>query len=318
MIKLKRTYLIISSLFLIACQSTNEKEKNTETIKVEYVKKKLQPTSDDIVYSGDLVFEKQIQIDNFLKNEKRYNFIDGSLTIVQSDDITNLDGLINIKKVNGDFMISVVPKLENIEGLKNIEIINGEFTISGMKVLHKINVFNSLKEIGGTIVFGNNYGLKEISSFEQLKEAKELYISGCSDLEVLDGFNNLEKIDKLSIFSTRNLKEIVNFKKLNLVRNTISIEHNQLLEKIAFESLQSVNEYVAIHENLVFNGDVSFSSLHHMQKLFIWDNKSLVNYCNILSDVVANKIVNIDFSGNKFNATKQDLLDGNCNNGQKK
>ncbi|TCI90013.1 hypothetical protein [Tenacibaculum sp. M341] len=317
MIKLKSTYIIISSLFLIACQSRNEKEKNTEAIKVEYVKKKLQPTSDDIVYSGDLVFEKQIQIDNFLKNEKKYSFIDGSLTIVQSDNVTNLDGLINIKKINGDFMISVVPKLENIEGLKNIEIINGEFTISGTKVLNKIKVFSNLREIGGTIVFGNNYGLKEISSFDQLKEAKELYISGCSDLEVLDGFNNLEKVDKLSIFSTRNLKEIVNFKKLNLVRNTISIEHNQSLEKIAFESLQSVNEYVAIHENLVFNGGISFSSLNHMQKLFVWNNKSLVNYCNFSSDVLANKIVEIDCSGNKFNATKQDLLDGNCNNEQK-
>ncbi|MFZ3565326.1 leucine-rich repeat protein [Tenacibaculum finnmarkense] len=308
---MKKLLIILSIILTMNCQWKNEK-KSIEPEIEQTQKINLIPTKNNIVYSGDLSFTTQKQIDSFAKN-KKYDFIDGSLKIIDTEDIFNLDGLSSIKLINGELMISVVKNLTSVKGLKNIEKVNGGFTISGTKNLKRIDSFNNLKSINGMMVFGNDYGLTEISSFNELLIIEDLYFSGCSDLVSLNGFNKIETIDKISISGTNFLEEITNFKNLKKINKTISIEHNSSLKNIILQKIDSINEYMVIHENRILNGNLNIENVKHINKLYIWSNSSFSNYCDISKLVIEKKIDSIDFQDNLYNPTRNDLIDSNCN-----
>ncbi|ADV49002.1 leucine-rich repeat protein [Cellulophaga sp. E16_2] len=308
---MKILFIILVIILSTNCQLGNEKK--TIEPELEQVQKiSLIPTKDNIVYSGDLSFTTQKQIDSFTKN-KKYDFIDGSLKIINTEDIFNLDGLSSIEVINGELMISVVKNLTSVKGLRNIEKVNGDFTISGTRNLEKIDSFNNLESINGMMIFGNDYGLTEISSFNELLTIEDLYFSGCSDLVSLHGFNKIETIDKISISGASVLDEITNFKNLKKIKKTISIEHNSSLKKISLQKIDSINEYMVIHENRIFNGNLNIENVKYINKLYIWSNSSFSNYCEISKLIIEKKIDSIDFLDNRYNPTRNDLTDSNCN-----
>jgi hypothetical protein len=74
-------------------------------------------------------FSSQSQIDNFEENYPGCTEIEGSVTIVQNAQITNLDGLNVITTIGGDFIIKT-SMLTNVNGLSNLAYIGGDFQIT--------------------------------------------------------------------------------------------------------------------------------------------------------------------------------------------
>lgn len=75
----------------------------------------------DIEQSGSVVLATQAEVDNFAKTG--INKIEGSLTIGTADgeEITNLDGLANLKQISNSLVINPSYKGADLTGLDNLE-----------------------------------------------------------------------------------------------------------------------------------------------------------------------------------------------------
>ena len=93
-----------------------------------------------------LLFSRQSQIDSF-----RINYpTTSSLTNLQisGPDITNLDSLIGLKRINGDFTIFLNPELQNLRGLDSLHMVEEYFYIHNNDALTDLIGLEKLFEVG--------------------------------------------------------------------------------------------------------------------------------------------------------------------------
>jgi hypothetical protein len=76
----------------------------------------------------------------------------GSLEILASSTITNIDGLKNLDTVIGNLSITVVSGLENLDGLKSLDFIGGDLYLSRLDLLKSLTGLNNLTTVGGNLL----------------------------------------------------------------------------------------------------------------------------------------------------------------------
>ena len=107
-------------------------------------------SSQDTCLPGITMLTSQSDIDNFSVNYPGCENLEGSLVIRDLDeqDITNLDGLAQIKSIGGALQIRDTELLTNISGLINLESAGGTIYLQANDQLISFNGLQNIRSGG--------------------------------------------------------------------------------------------------------------------------------------------------------------------------
>ncbi|MEM9544512.1 MAG: hypothetical protein AAGA77_00995 [Bacteroidota bacterium] len=217
--------------------------------------------------------------------------------------------------------------LASCSNQKDIEESN---TLPSLMLFH--SSINTLDLTGIEIIDGPlhlvNTDAKDLSFLSGIKEVRgKIEIANNEDLESLFGLENLQFVETINIRLNKNLRNVSSLrdvqieKALHLVQNGIeqvpvfnglanpSIEINidepmESLEIIS--SIESASNIRVVDSKLVDLAD--FKNLKEIDKLTIQANALLEDYCEIKTLLVENESIELDFKGNRFNPTKEEII----------
>jgi len=140
---------------------------------------------------GSVALKTQAAIDNFLVQYPNCTEIQGILTIgtdylITPSDISNLNGLVNLVKINTSLNITNNPSLRNLEGLDELNYIAQHFNIHDNHNLITVNGLRNLETIKGELRINNNYSLKTLDGLDNLTDLGTFRIRDNPSLQVCD------------------------------------------------------------------------------------------------------------------------------------
>ena len=118
-----------------------------------------------------IILSSQKEIDKFSKDHSDCTQIFGNLIIGRDDVgsfITNLNGLRQVTKINGDLIIERCITLKNLKGLDNITEVSGIVLVRSNEVLESMDGLTNLSTIGSSLDINNNPGLMNLNGLEKL------------------------------------------------------------------------------------------------------------------------------------------------------
>lgn len=294
------------------------------------------------VYEGDITLTTQQEGVNF--GNQGYSKITGKLQIGPSNfndtskSINNLNSLQNLTTIGGDLAIHTT-FLTNLEGLHNISSIGGFLSVASNNNLTNLSGLNSLTSIGRffSLTFNRSLiNLEGLNNLSSISEGIEIYLN--ENLINFSGLNNLTSIGGNSrIDRNASLTNLNDLSSLSTINGDIYISENFNLENIdGLTSLSTINGNLTISysglDNLngltnltTINGDLTISNNQVLTQLDGLSNLSTLNG-NLTIDGNINLndfcgiqlLINNGFSqpytvsSNKYNPTKQDVINGNC------
>ena len=223
-----------------------------------------------------ITFSTQAEIDSFQINYPYCNEIEGGVTI-KGDDITNLNGLINLTSI-GNLEIGRYdggcPSLASLSGLDNLNSV-GSIEISNNTSLLNLNGLNNLTSIWGSIYIYNNGALTSLSGLENIDTIYSLRIKNNDALVSLSGLNNLTALEGVWIWGSELVIE----------------DNDALINLTGLESLTSLykgiegwGSNISIHDNdaLISLQGIENVDTATIQYISLQNNQSL-SICNVLS-----------------------------------
>lgn len=268
----------------------------------------------DIEQSGSVVLATQSEVDNFAKTG--INKIEGSLTIGTADgeEITNLDGLANLKQISNSLVINPSYKGADLTGLDNLEQLGsfklGSTTSTSKNITLKTVNLPSLLGVTGDFVV-NSSVIEKISIPKVEFIGEDMYITSDALLD-LDA-NAVESVGaslivKGSVAQKESATtEAIVFSALKRVGNELTVQYFPKLQGIYLPALESVAG-TASFSDMSSIGSLAMTELHSVGGLTIKNCKeiSIVELPGLIScgetSVDANKV-------NKFNISSlKDVL----------
>ena len=264
----------------------------------------------EFCYPNGITFASQAEVDLFPAVNPGCKIIGGSMTI-NGADITNLDSLISIEKINGKFLV-FSNNLVNFQGLNNLDTIGDNFSITGagsivnfvgLESLKKIgkpssfNVFktsgfndfiglDSLTSIEGRLLLDNCNSLTSLQGLENISFLEDFEIRYCQGLSSLQGLEGLTSVDVLELKNLYNLTSIDGLSNLQSA-GLIKLSDIVALSDIsAFLNLNSVNSFS------IYNSDVLIN-LNGLEGLNIINTSLTLNQNDLLNDISALENVDI-------------------------
>jgi len=199
---------------------------------------------------------------------------DDSDTYHPNPSITNLNSLSSLKTVKRLYIVSNT-NLTNLNGLSNLESVSIEFSLDNNTSLSNINALNNCLFEGSFAIKGNS-ALTNLNGIAQstFNDIQLITINDNALLENINGITNLTSINGTNGFF-----------------GVLSINNNSSL--IDIEGLSNL----ATVENLIE----------------IKDNPLLTNFCGIQPLANSSSFsADYEVSGNAFNPTQQEIIDGFC------
>jgi hypothetical protein len=199
------------------------------------------------VYVGNAVLTTQAEVDAFAGNH--YCGIKGNLQIGSPDsetDITNLENLESLKKIDGKVTVQNNTGLLNLQGLNNIEEITWDLEITQNNALVNLNGLDALKTLGsgdyvGDFTIWKNNALINLEGVGPVNKMARIYVTSNASLQNLKGLENLEQAYSLNIASNNVITTLEGLENLSLLLQNLGIEENaQLASLEALHSLSSV------------------------------------------------------------------------------
>ena len=193
---------------------------------------------------GNITLSTQEEIDNF-----NCDTIRGNLTI-SGDNITNLDGLSELRLITGQFYIGKNINLERAN-LPNLIRVLAAFRIEENPQLAALSFPNlaavgsnysrapggllSYSSIPHSFIISNNSSLTNLDGFPSLTYFdNNFFITNNEKLVSINGFPELERnrIANFEITGNANLEEVNGFGSLAFVRRTFNIQNNPKLKRL--------------------------------------------------------------------------------------
>lgn len=260
----------------------------------------------DIEQSGSVVLATQAEVDNFAQTG--INKIDGNLTIgtVDGEEITNLEGLANLKQISNTLILNPSYKGADLSGLDNLKQL-GSFklgsttSISKNTTLKTVN-FPSLLDITGDFVI-NCSTVEKISIPKVGTIGEDMYVASDALLD-LDA-NAVEYVGS-SLIVRGSVKqkesaatEAIVFSALKQIGNELAIQYFPQLQGIYLPALERITG-TASFSDMSSIGSIAMTELYSVGGLTIKNCKEIstielpgLTSCGEFS-VDANKV-------NKFN-----------------
>lgn len=237
----------------------------------------------------------QVDVEGFLTQNGNCTEISGDLVI--GNNVENLDGLENIKKISGYFSMSNCDALTDIKGLKNLTEVGSWMRMQHNPMLQSYEGLNSLQKVKGDFFY--------ISDSDRIKDLTPL-----SNLDSINGIFQIWDMDSLKNFSGLN--------GLKHVGADLSIFKNKHLHSFTgLDSLSSVNGALRIYENddltnlLDLNSDLNVTG-----QIVIYDNPMLSScHAAIVCDYIQNNPNNIIISNNLSGCDNTDEILVQCISG---
>ncbi len=204
-----------------------------------------------------ITFNNQIQIDSFSINYPGCKEIEGNVMIT-GGNISNLLGLNEITKVDGNVNIINADSLITLQGLNNLCEIGEQLWIGyygpyGNMSLESFSGLERLKSIGQGLVVVYNPKIENFIGFDSLRYVYNLEIGPNEALENLIGLYSLDTIDYgLIIGSTKNLVDLTGLNNLSYVNHYIEIHYNESLYSLyGLDSLNknSIDYHLHVNNN---------------------------------------------------------------------
>lgn len=237
---------------------------------------------------GNIAFDTQAQIDQFLIDYPNCTTINGDLKV--SGSVINLNGLKNITQITGQLYISNTFPLTDIGGLNNLESIGDNLTFHSCNSLTNLNGLNKLQTVGRRLQIYNMPLLANLDGLSQLQTVPELF--SITDLPSLTNLNGLSKLQATGAFYITNVPLITNINGLSNLKSSKSIKISKLplLTNInGLSELKSFNGNITIEDNLLLNNISGIKNITiGITDLIIKDNPALgvcdlPNLCTYLS-----------------------------------
>jgi len=260
-----------------------------------------------------ITFSSQSQIDNFQTNYPGCTEIEGSVTIQQNAQVTNLDGLNVITSIGGDF-ITRNSMLGDITGLSNLITIGGALEIAGnAENLTSLSGLENLVSIDSSLIIYHTYltdlnGLNNLSvigdhlrigsiefiwpgQFNCLSNPNLMSLEGLESLVIIGG--------QLHVYCNEILTDFSGLENLVSVNGILIGEYgdddccgNNSLETLSgLESLNSVGTYLQIFDNsslIDISGlnNADFSTLNYLGLAYnsSLSNCAIQNICDHISE----------------------------------
>lgn len=217
--------------------------------------------------SEGITFTTQNQIDSFQINHPGCTDITGSV-MIGGDDITNLNGLIDLTAIGGNLLIDNNTALTSLTGLDNITSIGWGLGISyndvltslsgldnvtsigvgvgagigimGNAALWTLTGLDNVTHIGGGFAIGDNPALTSLTGLDNLTSIPGLlYIWDCSSLTSLTGLVNVTSIGgDLAIIDNDALTSLMGLDNIDAASiDSLRIYHNISLSTCEVKSI---------------------------------------------------------------------------------
>lgn len=267
------------------------------------------------------------------------------LRVEHNELLEDISALSSIESINGNFRVVSNPSLRNFCAFTNVFSNgghNGSYTVSGNRYNPtKQNIINGdceqstvysgsltlttqgqidaffYTEVTGNLTIQGT-GITNLDGLSSLtKTGGYLNINGVSNITNLDGLSNVSEITTYLYLQTNaNLTDISGLSKITTSQYVYIYNNDKLVSLDGMNGLQSVttNNGLRIIENNVLTDISALSNLTSVSgPLMIQNNYALEDFC-VLTDVLTNNGVTGAFSvsGNSYNPTKQQVIDGNC------
>jgi hypothetical protein len=227
-----------------------------------------------------IIFSSQMSIDSFQINYPGCTVIEGDVDI--TGNITNLNGLSVLTRIEGVLWCTNDDTLLNFNGLNNLESVGG-LNIAGFNRIVNMTGFDKLSTIEGLFFVSFNDSIINFSGLNSLVHVgSSVSIGANPKLTDLSGFENLESIEGfLSFNHNDSLSDLTSLENLTTINGGISINDNDRLynlyglDNISSASITSID----ISEN---------------NNLSICNIKSI---CNYLATSNANIVIQTNSSG---------------------
>jgi hypothetical protein len=200
--------------------------------------------------SGTITLASQAEVDAF-PSKYGCTTIEGTLQIVFTSDVTNLDSLYQLTNVT-NLTIAGNSKLKDIDGLSHITQVN-------------------------ILLLQSNDELTNISGLSSLATANQIVITG-KKLASLHGLEQLRSVGTLDISFCPLLTDLAPLSGLTRTRGGLSITHNNGLTSLSgLNNITSVDGNMRIEANAVLTNVNGMNNLTSTVLLWVLDNPSLTN-----------------------------------------
>ena len=218
---------------------------------------------------GGILLTSQEEVDAFIQEYPTCTRINGSLSIQQGMDTTpivNLNGLSNITHIENGVVIQGT-QLNNLEGLNQLSRIEGVFIINNNTNLLTLNGLDQLSYIGLDLSLSQNNVLNDISSLASITTIpRELTLFSNTALSSLNGLHNIERIEGSFVISDHPLLEnLADLLALNFVGESIAIDNNETLSTCDNNNLCAVFDTKTGFEISIRNNAVGCNSVSELQ-----------------------------------------------------
>ena len=269
-------------------------------------------------FPNGITFLSQSDLDLFPYLYPDCTTIEGDL-IINSENITNVDSLYNITKVEGKLEIYDT-QISDLCGLSNLDTVNYGITIGWSHNLTNLEGLNSLKAFGcyangsecegatfrvywcngmtdlsgleslkdfGSLYLQNNESLTSIEGLDSITTAGNIRIEQCDALQSLSGIETLEELGYLKLWFCDSITGLTSMPNVTTMQE-IEIHGNPLLQSLEgldslmlFETgMYSYPEIKIIdNENLSDISAIGNADLSNVQTLEIEEN-SMLGVCS--------------------------------------
>jgi len=238
----------------------------------------------------------------------------GSIDIYGNENLQSIAALSNITNLEfGGISIGANPLLTNLTGLHNITSIAENIEIDQNDQLTDITALSNMTTMGKYLSIQNNNMLTSLQGLEslQLNATTVFRIENNNALISIDALQNVEVLEQLEIEFNASLASLNGLSNLTTI-NVLKISENNALSSLqGLSSLTTVTNRIVIDDN---NSLVSLDGLEEMssERINCFDNSALSDFCSVSQGILTGSIENFSFSGNAYNPTQQDIIDGNC------
>ena len=177
--------------------------------------------------------------------------VDG-VVIENVGQIETLNGLQNIRSIQGDCIIQNNALLANLEGLNGVEEITGNLRVRDNSLLNSLTALSNLSTLGGLEIF--NSSLTDLGGLEQITTIEEdVFIRNNPQLQNLSALQNITSIlGELWIWEMPLVRNLDDFQNLSTL-NAISLLRNPQLATcelpVVCNLLEQTTAQLVVREN---------------------------------------------------------------------
>ncbi|MCB0707529.1 MAG: T9SS type A sorting domain-containing protein [Saprospiraceae bacterium] len=219
---------------------------------------------------GGIAFYSQEEIDNFHINYPGCTEIEGTLELY-GEEITNLDGLLGIKSIEGDLSINYTT-ITSLKGLDSLHVIGLNFEVAECSALLDFNGLQKLDTIGGAFMIWGNPLITDFAEMESLR-----YIGVDCDYDWVTYCNGFQVNGNESLINFHGLENVT-----ALLGDCEVMDNPSLISFSGLDNIIDIDLAFYIYNNPLLS---NFEGLNNLKQIGDWfhvlNNNSLLNFTGL-------------------------------------